>query len=312
MLTDGDRRLAGYAATHDGVFTSTDAARCGLSAKQIRERVELDWIACHRGVFRIAGVPETWRSRLRAATAASTPHGVVSHRSAAALYDLPGGRTHLTEITCPRWLRARHSDLVIHESRRLLAADIRDIDGIRVTCAERVVLDLASIWPSANFLETVVQAARRRRLVTYASMDATFARNARRGVRGVTALRTVLERWNPESRPTESDMETLLVQVLRDRRCPELVTQFEVRDRQGALVARVDVAIPEWRIVIEYDSKQEHSDEFQISRDNPRRNRILGAGFAPIVARHRDLLTGGDELYREIVETRRNWRHKVG
>ena len=80
-------------------------------------------------------------------------------------------------------------------------------------------------------------------------------------MRGVGALRTVLECWNPESRPTESDMETLLVQVLRDRGCAELVTQFEVRGRGGELVARVDVAIPEWNVVIEYDSKQEHSDE---------------------------------------------------
>jgi very-short-patch-repair endonuclease len=262
--------------------------------------VERDWVVCHLEVFRIAGAPETWLSRLRAATAATAPHGVVSHRSAAALYGLPGGRTDLTEITCPRWLRAQRFPLVIHESRRLSAADVSEIDGIPVVRAERVVLDLASIWPSANFLETVVQAARRKRLITYESMDATFVRHARRGVRGVAALRTVLERWDPERRPTESDMETLLVQVLRDHGCPELVTQFEVLDREGTFVARVDVAIPEWKIAIEYDSKQEHSDEFQIARDARRRNLLQAAGFAVLSARHADLLVGGTELARQI------------
>ena len=188
MLTDGDRRLAEYAATHHGVFTAADAARCGLSPKQIRERVEFDWVTCHRGVFRIAGAPETWRGRLRAATAASAPRGVVSHRSAAALYELPGGRTELTEITCPRWLRSRRPDLVIHESRRLQSADVQEVDGIPITSPERTVLDLGAIWPTTAFLETVVQAARRRRLISFASMEATFARHARRGLRGVAAI----------------------------------------------------------------------------------------------------------------------------
>src|SRR6185437_16051056 len=112
--------------------------------------------------------------------------------------------TELTEITCRRWVRARHPHLVIHESRRLTLADVTEIDGVPVTCAERTVLDLASIWPSEQFLESVVQAARRRRLITFASMEHLFSRHARRGLRGVAALRTVLERWDPNSRPTES------------------------------------------------------------------------------------------------------------
>jgi hypothetical protein len=154
----------------------------------------------------------------------------------------------------------------------------------------------------------VIQAARRKRLVTYDSTIEMFNRYARRGVRGVAALRTALEIWNPESRPTESEMETLLIQVLRDQDCPDVVTQFSVLDRHGAFVARVDAALPEWRIAIEYDSKQEHSDEFQIARDGRRRNRIIAAGYASLVARHGDLLTGGHELYDEITETRLNLR----
>ncbi|MDQ1481546.1 MAG: hypothetical protein QOI44_2407, partial [Actinomycetota bacterium] len=38
------------------------------------------------------------------------------------------------------------------------------------------------------------------------------------------------------------------------------------------------------------------------------RNRIISAGYAPLVARHGDLLTGGRELYDEIRETRLNLR----
>jgi hypothetical protein len=185
---------------------------------------------------------------------------------------------------------------------------MHEVDGLSVMRPERVILELAGLRPSPKYIEAVIQAARRKRLVTYESTIEVFNRNARRGVRGVKALRTALETWNPDSRPTESEMETLLIQVLRDQGCPEVVTQFDVLDRHGVFVARVDAALPDWRITIEYDSKQEHSDEFQIASDGRRRNRIISAGYAPLVARHGDLLTGGGELYGEITETQRNRR----
>ena len=311
MLTDEDRELAELAASHHGVFSLADAVDIGLKHGQIRERATRDWVRCHEGVFRMPGAPETWFSRLAAAAAAAGPSGAISHRSAAALYGLPGGRTEIAEITCVRWRRAQHDGLVVHESRRLRADDISEFEGIAVTCPERIVLDLASIWPSANFVETVIQAARRKRLITFDSTLAYFERHGRRGLRGTSAVRSALERWDPGSRATESEMETLLLQILREHGCPDPVPQFEVRNCRGELVARVDIAIPQWNITIEYDSKQEHSDEFQIERDARRRNRIIGAGYAPLVARHRDLLNGGEQLYDEIVEARRNWRHRV-
>ena len=312
MPSDADRQLAEEAAGHYGVFTLADARRAGLRRHQIRERVENTWLAYYEGVFRIAGTPDTWLGRLYAATKAAEPGGAVSHRSGGAVYELPGGTRDLIELSCLRWKRARHAGLVVHESRRLDERDITTVDGIPVTTPARTILDLASCFPSERYLEYVLQAARRKRLITYESMRATFDRHARRGLKGVRALRVVLDGWDPASRPTESEMETRLLQILRDHGLPEPVTQFEIRDGAGELVARTDAALPQWRIVIEYDSKQEHSDEFQVSRDSRRRNRIIAAGYAPLVARHRDLVTGGHELYREIVETRTNWRRRVG
>jgi very-short-patch-repair endonuclease len=312
VLTEADRQIAAHAALHDGVFTLADAKAAGLSRCQIRERVALDWIVCHEGVFRIAGTPESWRGRMRAAVSAAAPHGALSHRSGAAFYELPGRTIEFAELTCPRWLRARHPGVVVHETSRLSEIDVRTVDGIRVTSPERTVVDLASIFVSPRFLETVIQSARRQRLITHESMTETFARNARRGRRGIRALRTALELWDPESRATESEMETLLVQVLRRHGYPELVTQFEVFDEGGVFVARVDAALPESRITIEYDSMQEHSDEFQLARDAARRNRIVAAGYAHLTARHRDLVSGGDQLAVAIAAIRRNQRRKVG
>jgi hypothetical protein len=74
-------------------------------------------------------------------------------------------------------------------------------------------------------------------------------------------------------------METWLLQILRRHGLPEPVLQFTVVDEFGNFVARTDAAIPQWRITIEYQSMQEHSDEFQSARDDHRRNKIIRAGF---------------------------------
>jgi very-short-patch-repair endonuclease len=118
-------------------------------------------------------------------------------------------------------------------------------------------------------------------------------------------MRAVLDEWDPALRPTESDMETLLMQTLSDAGWPRPVPQYEVFDRNGLFVARVDAALPDLRIAIEYDSMQEHSDEFQLTRDARRRNRIVGAGWRVLSARHRDLKNGAAELLEAIAETAR-------
>jgi hypothetical protein len=195
----------------------------------------------------------------------------------------------------------------VHESKQLDPRDLHLIDGIPVTRPERVVLELGAIYKSVDYVERVLHAARRKRLITYTSTRETFDRLARRGRPGVQVMREALERWNPSTRPTESEMETSLLQVLRRNGLPEPVLQYEIYDEFGRFVARADAAYPQWRVVIEYNSKQEHSDEWAIARDESRRNRVLACGYLPVIARHQDVRDGGFELCRTI----RNLRHSA-
>ncbi len=300
MPSHPDITLSDIAARQHGVFGIVDARTAGLRADQIKRRAADGWIQMHDGVYRAAGAPMTWRGNLYAATLAAGAAAAISHRAAAALYELPGGRTGLVELTCLHWKRTVQPGLVVHESRRLDARDVQLVDGIPVTRPERVILDIASYYPSANYLEIVVQAARRKRLVTYESTREMLDRHARRGLKGVRAMREMLERWDPNSRATESEMETLLVRVLRENGLPYPVVQHNVTDTRGRFVARVDAAYPDQRIVIEYDSKQEHSDEFQIARDARRRNQLQALGYSVLSARHADLRLDGTELCAQI------------
>ena len=255
----------------------------------------------HEGVYRLPGAPSTWRGELLAAVRAATDGAAASHRSGAALYELPGGRRDLAEITCRRWDRSQRPGLVVHESRRFpWPQDLAVVDGIPTVTPELLLLQLAGWKPSPKYVEALIHAARRKRLISYDSAHATFVRHARRGLRGVRVLRQELERWNPRGRPTESEMETLLVQGLRARGIPELVLQFEVYDEHGIFVARTDAGLPQWRITIEYESMQEHLDEFQRARDDRRRNQIMAAGYFPLSARVQDVRSGAWDLADEI------------
>jgi hypothetical protein len=295
-----DRALARFAEAHDSVFRLEDARAAGLTERQIRTRAAKEWTRIHEGIYRAGGAAPTRHGDLRAAVWAGGDPCAISHRTAALLYSVPGGRERPIDITCRRWERARSDDLRVHEQRRFDHDDITDLDGIPIVTPELLVLQQAWWKPHPNYVEAVIHALRRKRLITYSSMHATFVRHARRGLRGVKATRIALERWDPANAASESEMETLLFQTMRSHGLPELVLQYEVFDQNGIFVARTDAALPQWKITIEYQSMQEHLDEFQSAKDDRRRNRIVAAGYWPLVARVDDLRTGGHELADEI------------
>jgi hypothetical protein len=305
VLTDADAQLAKFAASHHAVFTAADARDAGLSDSQIHRRSMGYWQSIHDGVFRMPGAPETWHGLLRAACLSIPDLAAISFRSGAALYDAPFADHRLVELVCRRWERTTQSGILVHESTRLTEEDVTERDGILVVTPERLVLDLARMYPHPNAVEKVIQGLRRKRLITYDSMHETFERLRRRGLPGVKATRLALERWDPKSKPTHSDMETWLTQCLREHGISGLVTQFVVLDEFGNFVAQTDGALPQWRITIEYQSMQEHLDEFQAANDDRRRNRITAAGYRPLHARFNDLKSGGHELVDEIRRTAR-------
>lgn len=112
-------------------------------------RGEVERVA--HGVYRLRGAPPADQADLRAAwlqLAPSVPvwernpaQGVVSHRSAARLYELGELPADVHEFTLPARRQSRRSDVRLH--RRDIEADaVRDVGGLLVTRPARVVADL--------------------------------------------------------------------------------------------------------------------------------------------------------------------------
>jgi hypothetical protein len=299
MWGEADDEIARLSEDQDGIFTIADARSCDFTDRQIDRRLGTSWVPLYDGVYRMAGAPLTWRGEMRAACAAGTPPIAISHRCAGEIYRVPWRQPDV-EITTRRWQRTSYSGLIVHESIRF---DDRDIDhedhGFPVVRAEFMLLQLAALRPNPNYLEAVIHAVRRGRYVTYESTMETFDRHARRGVPGVRALREALQRWRPGDAVTQSDPELDLIRILRKHGF-DPVPQYRVYDEHGLFVAQVDAGLPQWRITIEYESDQEHLDEFQIAHDDKRRNAIIAADYKPLSARKHDLRRGALDLIEQI------------
>ncbi|MGH9024763.1 MAG: type IV toxin-antitoxin system AbiEi family antitoxin [Acidimicrobiia bacterium] len=263
-----------------------------MTPRQIKNRIETgQWLGLHDFVYRVAGAPLTWKGALLAACWAGGFRAVASHRSAAALHGLAGGRLDIAEITCPRWRRARHDGLVVHETKALEACDIRLVDGIPVTSPERTLFDLGAVCGPVT-VKMAFDKARRLGLVSCRSTERALFRLARPGRPGSRKLRAVLDERNPALPSPESEMETLMLEVIRRHGLPAPIPQYEIRVN-GRFVARVDAAYPDHKIAIEYQSIQYHADHDPLIDDSRRRNRIQSLNWLVVDATHPELKSGG-------------------
>jgi very-short-patch-repair endonuclease len=299
-----DARVNRVAEHHHGVFAAHHLRALDVADHVRRHRLETGrWEQVHERVYRVVGNPLTWRGQVLAACWAGGTRAVASHRSGAELRLLPGRSDRIVEITCPRWRRAQHDGLVVHESLVIDDEDTEIVERIPVTTVPRTLFDLAGVV-GKDTLDLAVATALRQRSTTHAQLAATLDRLGRRGRRGTTKFRQVLELHARDRAQTESEAEHLVLRLIEKHGLPTPVPQFEIRRPDGGLVARVDFAYPDLQIAIEYDSYAHHLGTEAHDHDGTRRNAVLRAGWYPITATAADLRNGGHELALEIADAR--------
>ena len=277
----------------------------GLTRRQIEHRIaDGRWRPLQGHAFRLSGAPITWEGKLLAACWAGGDRAVASHRSAAAIHQLTGGRKDILEITCPRWRRARHDGLFVHETKAMDPVDLEVVSGIAVTRPARTLFDLGGVC-RGGLVELALENALRRGLVNPADLAVLLKRVSRSGRPGGPILRDLLDARSPDRRPTESEMETLLLQAIRANRLPEPVPQFKIW-QGSALLGRVDAAYPDARIAIEYDSDEFHTGRTATARDRARRHELIAASWLPIDVGPADLRRGGTLTCAAIAQALRD------
>ena len=287
-----DRRIAQVAESQYGVFRLDGPDAVGFTRDERAFRVRSGrWQVRYDRVCTMRGVPRSWRGDLLAACWGAQGLAVASHRSAATLWGLPGGRTDIVEIICRRSNRAKADGLVVHESKLLDDCDLRIVDGIPTASVEQTLLGLAAVVHEST-VEMAIDLALHTKLTTSGVLEQFVRRKGKRGRNGVGVLRALVRDLDPLAGVPESPMETKLKRLLRRHELPTPEFQYEIW-HNGRFVARVDAAYPEHRIAIEYDSYEHHTGRHAIVRDNDRRNELREIRWRTVVFTAADIARDG-------------------
>ena len=230
-----------------------------------------------RGVYRIAGAPDTWEQQLLAACLTAGAETCASFRSAAALHNLEGfGRDRL-EITHFGSRPSVVEGVDVHESTVFDRRHIGRVAGIPTTSIARTLCDLTAVAPR-GVVERAVDEALRRRLVRIPEIARVATLLEGRGRRRCTVMRDVLERRQPGYEPGDSAPERRIADLLVRAGLPRPVHQHRVRI--GNKVVRIDLCYPDQRIAIEYDGWEWHSGRRAFDEDRARANELVILGFS--------------------------------
>jgi predicted transcriptional regulator of viral defense system len=290
MTNSTIQAVAELAASQHSVFTRRQAAAMNLSSHRVATALAQGWlIELYPGVLCVRGAPRTYQQALMAATLAAGGHGAASHRSAARMHRLDGfteatfielsvERRYRWREEAPGWYGPLGRNVIAHHIDALEPCDIVEIGGIRVTNLARTLADLGSVVSDRRMVGRALTDARRRGLAIGSIRD-TAERLHRPGQRGTGVLLRHLDAIAFEGRVPESWFEEFLAACLVDPRLPEIVPQYEINDRRGRFVARVDLAIPSVRLGLEAHSRRFHFGPQAEPLDEQRDMRAAACGW---------------------------------
>jgi very-short-patch-repair endonuclease len=222
------------------------------------------------GVYTIVGTEPGWDTELWCAVLAGGPEAVAFRRSAAAWWGMDGVQAGIVEVAVPPGRQSR-SDC-IHRVSPLPKSDVTSHCGLPLTTVYRTLADLGAVV-SPGIVERSVEWALRQGYVSVGGLQKMV--EARSGT-GVRRLAAVLAARPPGAPPTESDAETLFIQLVRHGGFPDPIRQYRLRIR-GRLV-RLDFAWPLLRLAVEVDGAATHGPG-ELPGDLRRQNRILLDGW---------------------------------
>lgn len=284
--------IAALAARQHGVVARVQLLALGAGPDAIE-----GWVASgrlhplYRGVYAVGHRVLTVRGWWMAAVLACGRGAVLSHRSAAAAWDLRG-YAGIVEVTTGRYLEQPR--IRTYQSE-LPADEITTHEAIPVTTVARTLLDLAAVL-DRDRLAHAVGKAERRLLADSPSLPDLVARH--RGRRGLATLRAVLAERRIGIDVPASELEIEFQTFLRERGLPR--PEVNAWIEAGGRMFEIDCL---WRaegLAVELDSRAHHDDGESFESDRARDMVLLAAGLRTARVTSRRLRLAPDALEREL------------
>ena len=285
-----EAEVARLAARQHGMVTWAQMRAAGVSRDAIAAHMRNGWlVARHRGVYQLGVFGGPFGDEM-AALLACGPHAVLSHWTAAWVFELcrrGGGPIH---VTFAEGLAGRRPGIRPHRTTTLPSCDVVVKHGLRVTTPARTLLDLATSATPAE-LERLVEEAQVLRVASTAELLAVVERGARRP--GVAKLRAVLDLID-EPLFTRSEAEKRLRALCRSAALS--MPRMNVK-RAGW---EVDAVWDAQRLVVEVDGYASHGPRAGFERDRRKDADLMLAGYRVLRVTWRRLTREPDQIIASL------------
>lgn len=261
-----------------GVLSTTQLLAVAGARASVRSLIALGALRrAGRGVYVVSGGAagdSDWEQSVWISVLSAGPGAFAFRRTAARWWDLDGASATPAGVAVDVAVGAGH------QSRRpgvarldpLLPGDVVEERCLRVTSVERTLLDMGAVVDDP-ILERSLECALRRH-------DADLGRLQDRARHGRTPGGRRLDRLlaaRGDVPPTESDAETLFLQVARRAGLPDPHRQYGVL--LGGRRCRLDFAWPAVRLAVEVDGFEAHGSPSALHADLQRQNRLILDGW---------------------------------
>jgi very-short-patch-repair endonuclease len=261
-----------------GVLTRRDLLALGFGESAIRHRLATGRLhRVSRGVYAVGRPELTREGRWMAAVLAAGDDAVLSHGSAAALWEI-GPEWRLIEISVRHRSWPRRRGIRVRSRPSLPDSDVTVHRGIPVTTPLRTVLDQAATPISDASLERLVNEADVAKGIDFDFRALRPYCDLRVGELGVRRLRGLLD---PETfRLSDSELERLFRPLAIAAGLPQPFTKAIVNGYE------VDFYWPDLSLVVETDSLRYHRNAIKQSRDLVRDQVHTAAGLTTLHFTH--------------------------
>jgi hypothetical protein len=215
-----------------------------------------------------------------AAVLACGPEAMLSHHSAAALWELRPTARSAVDVTAPGRTRHGRPGITFHPVRRLDPVDRARLDGVPVTTVARTLFDLAEVLAPRQ-LERAFEQAERLRLLDLRAIN-NLARRSR-GRHGLRALSALLAERREPAPATRSELERRFLDLCHTAGLPRPAVNIVVSGLE------VDAVWPDQRLVVELDGHAFHHTRAAFERDRLRDATLQLAGYRVLRVTHRRL-----------------------
>lgn len=267
--TEIDLRIDKLARAQHGAFSRQQAFELGASERFVTRRLtQNEWVRPVHAVYALARSAGTWLRQCMIAEL-SVEGSAIAGRTAAALHGLTGFRQGPIELLVPVNASCRHPWAALH---RYSGAQLTHVDGIAVTTVAQTMFDVAPVvWPWP--LERALDDALLEKRITVGELDERlrFYEGSRRP--GLPRIRPlILERREETWIPPESELEALLLDVLERLPSRPRILRQAAMPWLAQQSGRVDVLLPDHRLVVEADGRRWHTRAADFDRDRWRDN----------------------------------------